>query len=406
MQHIMHFLSCIMLIYFMTNEIKITISDLYLNQLEDYMVTNNLTSYSKSVEKLIHSNNKDLKNTPYDKFFMSNRRYMGSKTKLLPFIEDSIKEVIGEYSSFVDIFSGTGVVGNHFNKKNVKVISNDLLYSNYISNYAFLSNESYDYNKLDFLLIEFNNLQGKENYFSRHFGNKFFSSDVAKKIGSIRENIEELYSKFEINFRERAILITSLIYASDKIANTCGHYDAYRDNAEFKDKLILKHLDIFHQNNSENEIYNQDSNTLFEKLDYRVDIVYADPPYNSRQYSSLYHLVENLARWEKPEVEGKASKMKNRKKLNSKYCSKTAIETLNDLISNIKAKYFILSYSDMGAKGNDRSNARMSDVDIIKLMRQKGKLVIKEMPHQAFSAGKSQIDNHRERLFICELNNA
>jgi len=389
----------------MTHEIKITISDLYLKQLENYMSINNIASYSKSVEKLIHENSMSLYKIPYDKFYIFNRRYMGSKTKLLSFIKESINDVIGDYSSFVDIFSGTGVVGNYFNGKNVKIVSNDLLYSNYISNYAFLSNEPFDYSKIDSLIIEFNDLKGRENYFSRHFGNKFFSSNIAKKIGSIRQRIEKLYKESEINFRERAILITSLIYASDKIANTCGHYDAYRGNLEFKDKLIMKHLDIFHENNSNNEIYNQDSNTLFDKLEYEVDIVYADPPYNSRQYSSLYHLVENLARWKKPEVEGKASKMKNRKEINSKYCSKTAIEALDELISNVKAKYFILSYSDMGTKGNDRSNARMSDIDIIKIMNKKGKLIIKDMSHQAFSAGKSKIDNHKERLFICELNN-
>jgi len=388
----------------MANEIKITIQDLYLNQLKNYMSINNLASYSKSVEKLIHDYSKDFKNIPYDTFSISNRRYMGSKTKLLSFIENSIKETVGEYSSFVDIFSGTGVVGHHFNKDDIKIISNDLLYSNYITNYAFLSDEPFDYSKIDNFLKDFNDLKGRENYFSKHFGNKFFSNNIAKKIGTIREKIERLHKKAEINFRERAILITSLIYASDKIANTCGHYDAYRSNADFKEKLILKHLNIFHHNNNMNEIYNQDSNTIFNDLGYEADIVYADPPYNSRQYSSLYHLIENLARWEKLEVEGKASKMKNRKQLNSKYCSKTAIKELEDLISNVKAKYFILSYSDMGTKGNDRSNAKMRDVDIIKIMKEKGTLTIKNMPHQIFSAGKSKIDNHNERLFICELN--
>ncbi|OCL81609.1 Modification methylase FokI [Arcobacter porcinus] len=388
----------------MKNEIKITIDDLYLKYLDTNIQKNNLPSYSKAVEKLIHDSTDELKNIPFDKFSINNRRYMGSKAKLLEFISNSINEVIGSYSSFVDIFAGTGVVGNYFNDSNIKVISNDLLYSNYITNYAFLSNESFDYNKIDCYVNEFNNTKGKENYFSKHFGDKFFSKDTAKKIGTIRENIEKLYKNNTINFREKAILITSLIYASDKIANTCGHYDAYRENTELKDDIFLKHLDIFHNKNINNEIYNTDSNILFEQLDYNVDVVYADPPYNSRQYSSLYHLVENLARWEKPVVEGKASKMINRKELNSKYCSKTAIESFEELISNVKAKYFILSYSNMGIKGNDRSNARMIEDDIKRVMENKGKLIIKEMSHQPFSTGKSKIHDHKELLFICELN--
>lgn len=390
----------------MKNELKITIDDLYLKHLDTNMQKNNFASYSKTVEKLIHDSTDELKKTPFDKFSIHNRRYMGSKTKLLEFISKTIDNEIGEYSSFVDIFSGTGVVGNYFNKSNVKTITNDLLYSNYISNYAFLSDESFDFNKIDSIISEFNSIKGRENYFSKCFGDKFFSNSTAKKIGTIRESIEKSYKKDEINFRERAILITSLIYASDKIANTCGHYDAYRENAEFKDEFLLKHLDIFHDKNKANEIYNTDSNILFDtEIEHSVDIVYADPPYNSRQYSSLYHLVENLARWEKPEVEGKASKMKNRKEKNSKYCSKNAIDTFDELLSNVKAKYFILSYFNMGDKGNDRSNARMKEEDIIRVMNNNGNLTIREMEHQPFSTGKSKIDNHKELLFICELKN-
>ena len=33
-----------------------------------------------------------------------------------------------------------------------------------------------------------------------------------------------------------------------------------------------------------------------------------------------------------------------------------------------------------------------------------GDLVIKEMEHQPFSTGKSKINDHKELLFICELN--
>lgn len=336
-------------------------------------------------------------------FYIYNRRYMGSKTKLLDFISKSIKEIVGDYSSFVDIFSGTGVVGNHFNSEDVKIVSNDLLYSNYVTNYAFLSNENFDYEKIDFLIKEFNSLRGEENYFSKHFSDKFFSKNSAKKIGTIREKIELMYKINQINFREKAILITSLIYASDKIANTCGHYDAYRENIKLKDDIYLKHLNIFHNKNLNNEIYNTDSNKLFEKLNYEVDIVYADPPYNSRQYSSSYHLIENLARWEKPEVEGKVSKMKNRKELNSKYCTKSAIETFEELISSVNSKYFVLSYSNMGTKGSDRSNARMKEDDIKVIMENKGDLIIKDIHHQPFSTGKSQINNHKELLFICKL---
>ena len=50
-----------------------------------------------------------------------------------------------------------------------------------------------------------------------------------------------------------------------------------------------------------------DSNELVKNIE--ADLVYIDPPYNSRQYCDAYHLLENVARWEKPEVFGVARKM-------------------------------------------------------------------------------------------------
>lgn len=370
--------------------------------LQKIQVENNLRSYTQVVDQLLCEKENENSGIPASRFSITNRRYIGSKTKLLNFIETSINEVIGDFVTFIDIFSGTGSVGSHFNKPTNQIIMNDLLYSNYISNTAFLSSESFDYNKIDILIKEFNSLKvKKENYFSKHFGDKFFSKAVARRIGGIREEIE---NNLSLNFREKAILITSLLYASDKIANTCGHYDAYRSDILYNDNLILKHLDIFHNKNFGNKIYNQDANILVRDLNQKqIDIVYADPPYNSRQYSSAYHVLENLARWDKPKVEGKTSKMVNRKELNSSYCQKSAIEALDDLMTNVNAKYFILSYSDMGIKGNDRSNARMLDDDIISTFKKHGDLEIKTSSHRPFSTGKSSISNHKERLFICKM---
>ncbi|MEE1280583.1 MAG: DNA adenine methylase, partial [Oscillospiraceae bacterium] len=103
--------------------------------------------------------------------------------------------------------------------------------------------------------------------------------------------------KGDINTRERAILITSLLYAMDKIANTCGHYDAYRKGVEFDKSLELYVPMANRQNNPNNQCLNMDSNELVKNIE--ADLVYIDPPYNSRQYCDAYHLLENVARWKK-----------------------------------------------------------------------------------------------------------
>ncbi len=70
----------------------------------------------------------------------------------------------------------------------------------------------------------------------------FFSADDCSKIGYIRDDIEAKYENKEINFKEYAILITSLLYAMDKIANIVGHYDSYRKIAYFEKTLVLNVL--------------------------------------------------------------------------------------------------------------------------------------------------------------------
>jgi len=78
---------------------------------------------------------------------ISQRRYLGNKNSILPFIDEIIQNEVGEFNSFCDIFSGTGVVGEYFNTKDTKIISNDLLYQNFISLNAFLNDEEFDEQK-------------------------------------------------------------------------------------------------------------------------------------------------------------------------------------------------------------------------------------------------------------------
>jgi adenine-specific DNA-methyltransferase len=55
----------------------------------------------------------------------------------------------------------------------------------------------------------------------------------------------------------------------------------------------------------------------------------------------------------------------------------------------------------MAQKGNDRSNAKISDEDIMRVLSKKGEVKIFTQDYKPFSAGKSDIDEHEERLFLC-----
>lgn len=336
------------------------------------------------------------------KIVINNRRYIGSKFKMLDFIKETIKKENIEFTSFLDLFGGTGIVGDCFNDENTIVYVNDLLKSNYISYLAWFGSEEIDCKKIEDYLLKYNSLENvQDNYFSLNFADTYFSKKNCQLIGYIREDIENNYLNNLINIRERAVLITSLLYAMDKIANTVGHYDAYRKNGDLDKKLELCMLDLkSNEINKKNKIFNEDANELVK--DITADVVYIDPPYNSRQYSDAYHLLENVATWEKGSVKGVARKME-RSGIKSKYCSVSAPLAFKELISNIQAKYIIVSYNNMGTKGAGRSQAKLSDEDIISSLKMRGDVKVYETDFKEFTTGKTHIENHKERLFVCAI---
>lgn len=333
------------------------------------------------------------------KFNINNRRYLGSKYKLLDFIYTVVNENCENVESVADIFGGTGVVANMFYNNGKSIIVNDLLYSNVISYKAFFDKGEVNIKKIKKIINDFNNIKiQNNNYFSENFGGAFFTNENAIKIGYIRDQIENL--KTEITEKEYAVLLTSLIYATDKVANTCGHYDAYREVLDTTKNIKLLIPDIIN-NKSKVQIFREDANQLVRRI--KADLTYIDTPYNSRQYGDAYHLLENLAEWKKPNVVGKAKKMTDRAHIKSKYCTVKAPEAFEDLIKNINSKYILVSYNNMAQKGVGRSNAKISGEEIIEILSKRGKVKKFEIDYNAFTTGKTNIDDHKELLYLCTV---
>ena len=61
------------------------------------------------------------------------------------------------------------------------------------------------------------------------------------------------------------------------------------------------------------------------------------------------------------------------------------------------------SYNNMGTKGAGRSQAKISDDDILNALNAKGKVKIYETDFNQFNTGKTHIDGHKERLFVCKV---
>jgi len=295
-------------------------------------------------------------------------RYYGAKTKLLPFIEDVVKKTgINGTSSFVDLFAGTSSVGKHFKKLGFTVLSNDTLEFSFALAKTYIElNHEPQFKKLktnlrlkndNTALFDYlNNLDYRkegfmlENY-SPSGGRQYFSDENALKIDTFRYLFEEWKIEHLITELEYYYLITALLNAVNLVSNVSGTYAAFLKSWDKRalNPLRLEPVEIIFSNNK-NKAFKRDANELIKEIS--SDILYLDPPYNSRQYASNYFILELIAEgWygTRPEIYGETG-MRKYDHQKSLYCSKnTALNALEDLVLNSsKSQYIILSYNNEG----------------------------------------------------------
>ena len=294
-------------------------------------------------------------------------RYYGCKTKLLDHIENIVMSLnLKADSVFFDLFSGTSQVGKHFKNLGFTVYANDFLEFAHAIAYAYIKiNKEPKFNKLKSVIsIEdsedvvnyLNQIKPKAGFITKNYspynGNNrmYLSVNNAKRVDVIRSQIHEWRKVELISQEEYYYLITSLIEAINLTSNVTGTYAAFLkkwDNRALKN-IVLKKPNII-KSKRINKVFKEDANSLVNKQ--KVDVLYLDPPYNSRQFASNYFLLELIAEgWfeKKPQIYG-YSGMRPYKHQKSKYSiKKEAKKTLEELTEKARAKYIIMSYNDEG----------------------------------------------------------
>lgn len=338
-------------------------------------------------------------------------RFIGSKTNLLKNIKEIIKDNCTNVNSFCDIFSGTTNVARFF-KKDFSIISNDLLHFSFVLQKATIENNvtpsfsNLKKNKIDDPLKFLNEFEPKienlksepfisNNYTPNHNHDRsYFSKENALKIDFIRQKIEEWKNNNLIKEYEYYYLLACLIEAVPYVANIAGTFGAYLkhwDKRAFK-KIELKHLEIIN-NRKENKSFNKDSNILINEIN--GDLLYIDPPYNSRQYLPNYHVLETISKYDAPKIYGKTG-LRPYSEVKSKYCMKgKVLNEFSKLIKNANFKYIIVSYSSEGL---------MSEEEIKKVLIENGiksTYKLKKIPYRRYKHTKGDVKhNLNEFLFF------
>lgn len=347
-------------------------------------------------------------------------RYIGSKVKLLSELEKFITSKI-DYTEkkpvFFDVFSGTGSVSLYL-KRHYQIVTNDLMsYAYHIANGHVITNftptfkgilsELNGSDVLDYL----NTLPSKTGFIAEQYSCKddelgteqarsFFTAKNAQKIDSIRHKIQIWKNKHLISDSEESYLIGCLIEAVTKISNTTGTYGAF---LKFWEKRALSDLELTHPILFNNECENTAIQGKAEDVvkDIVANICYIDPPYNSRQYATYYHLLETIAKYDNPEIKGKTGVRIDSSKKTSVFSSKSkAKQAFKELLSHVQAKHIFISYNSDGIISKQDLEELIKSIGIIETYDCK---VINYNSYQSKIVKKRQVE---EYIFYIEKENS
>ena len=327
-------------------------------------------------------------------------KYLGSKKKLIPFLEKTIKSVVGNDLSqmtFCDLFAGTGSVGRHFKGSVKEIISNDLEYYAYVINRHYIGNNEtipdspYYIDTLNRLPLEHKGFIYKNYCPGGGSGRMYFSDNNGKKIDTMRKWIEWL-RKIGIDDDLYFFLLASLIESSDAVSNVTALYTAYlKQLIPDAQKPFILEPAHFETTQSTHRTFNENANDLIHRI--KGDILYLDPPYTGRQYGGDYHLLGTIAKYDTFIPAGITGRREYKR--SAWASSKSAAGQLDDLMKHAQFKYVFMSYSNEG----------LIPPDVIEtIMSKYGKYDVAATEYKRFksSAGTHKANTTTEFLHILE----
>ena len=286
-------------------------------------------------------------------------RYIGNKTRLLPFILRTLEKEEIPVGSVHDAFAGTASVSRALKSEGWRVYSSDLLMSSYVFQRAYVVADSAD-PTLHEKARHLSKLEPRVGFISRHFtpaggsasvGRMYFTPENAGRIDAARETLESWRKEESVGEDDYYLLLASIIEGADRVANTAGVYASYmkrwQPNAgrrfEIEPEIPVK-------GSRPARAFLMDAGEAARSIG-DVDLLYVDPPYNSRQYVAYYHIPEILARgWfdSAPAIRGKVGLLAGEEGRSQWSHGRRVQRLFSALLSDSAAQYALVSFNSEG----------------------------------------------------------
>jgi adenine-specific DNA-methyltransferase len=270
-----------------------------------------------------------------------------------------------------DVFSGSGIVSRYFKQFAERLIVNDL------EKYAALINQCYLSNQCDVdkeaiqryyktiqtlpeeylksgIISELYAPNDEDNIIRED--RVFYTKRNAMYIDTTRQIIETFPEDYQKYF------IAPLLSEASIHANTAGVFKGFYKNKETgigqfggKNQDSLSRISgkmsipfpVFSNFNVDVIIYNDDANTVIHEAP-EVDLAYIDPPYNQHPYGSNYFMLNVILDYQYPQNISRISGIPKDWKRSNYNKHGSALSSLAELVSAVKAKYLLISFNSEG----------------------------------------------------------
>jgi adenine-specific DNA-methyltransferase len=308
-------------------------------------------------------------------------RYIGNKTRLLPFLSDVLGQIGVTPGRAHDAFAGTASVARSLKAAGWRVESSDVMTYSYVFQRAYVvarhgpSARRVAAGDADVrralrartfrpvgsdglsVLAEYLSawVEPENGFIAKHFapggGRMYFTDENARRIDAARHALHRWREAGLVSEDAYYLLLAAIIEAADRVANTAGIYAAYikqwQPNAT-KAFRMQPARPVSRAGGS--RAYRDDAAAVARKVG-PIDLLYVDPPYNARQYSGYYHIPEIIATgWfgSLPVLRGKTGLPVDRPP-SSVWCNKAgAAKALDDLLGATGARHVLVSYNTEG----------------------------------------------------------
>ena len=308
-------------------------------------------------------------------------RFMGSKFRLLPWINDILSEI--EFDTALDAFSGSACVAYLLKALGKAVTANDFLNFSATIAKATIENPGVKLSNADVeFLLSYDPKHPR--FIENTFTGIFYTPQDLRFLDRVWWNVRKLRNPYK-----RALAISALIRSCAKrqprgvftVAGDPEHYkDGRRDLRLSLREHFMEQVGVYNRaafdNSRQNRAIRSD---VFELDPNGYDLVYLDPPYVPRAddncYIKRYHFLEGLSCYWKNTTMLEDSRVKKIKKHFTPFSyRRTATQGFERLFSMFKRSVLVLSYSSNGYPDLDILVKRMS--------KHRSAVTVYEKPHR------------------------